>query len=173
MVTFTETDFIKEFEIPEEELLGKKTAYRRIANNRKYNFMMRTVEQKHSRYLWDVYHVGETPPERKMVLTSCLKNSRFNVVVLDPPVEPDQQECYFQLPRAEQSSYVPPCYHPEELTRKEVVKYILEMGDMPYLEANGLNKSNEYICRHFKIKDLYKHYHWILDVNEDVPDVPL
>jgi hypothetical protein len=166
MVTFTETASIKEFEIPEEELIGKKTAYRRIANNRKYNFMMRTFEQKHSRDLWDVYHVGETPPERKMVLTSCLKNSRFNVVVetTEPPAKPGHQDCFFQLSRTDA---VDGSYHPEKLSRKEVVKYILEMGDVPYLEANGLNKSNEYICRHFKIKDLYKHYHWILDVNED------
>ena len=166
MVTFSESASIKEFEIPEEELIGKKTAYRIMSNNRKYNFMMRTVEQQHSRDLWDVYHVGKIPPERNMVLMSCLKNSRFNVVE-DPPVEPSQQECYFQLSRAEPGSYAHPCYHPEKMSRKEVVKYILEMGDMPYLEANGLNKSNEYICRHFKIKDLYKHYHWILDVNED------
>jgi len=154
MVTFTETAFIKEFEIPEEELIGKKTAYRIIFNNQKYNFMMRTVEQKHSRDLWDVYHVGETPPKRN------LKNSRFNIVY--PPTKPGHPDCYFQLSRAEPGSY-----HPEKMSRKEVVKYILEIGDMPYLEANGLNKSNEYICRHFKIKDLYKHYNWILDVNED------
>jgi len=54
---------------------------------------------------------------------------------------------------------------PKSLSRKSVVEYIKENAELDYLKNNNLDKNSNYLMKHTKIQELYKHYNYIKEEN--------
>ena len=165
MLQFKEQPEIREFEMSHEEVREKVLTLDVICSKRTDNLMGRYIEKGHSRELWSAYYAKEYPAVVvELVTKPYTKNGRFTSINLEKLVPP---LCCFALQNTDLKEE--PCMEdppdPKSLSRKSVVEYIKEYGELDYLKKNNLDKNVNYIMKHNKIQELYKHYNYIKDEN--------
>ena len=152
MVTFGKKIRVRRYKISTEELEEKKMAYQLINKLKSYNYMSMFHERLYDEELWSIYHVGEC----KQIEVK----SRFHIISPIPiKIVHSTNKSYNMY-----QEYSYPA-DPETLTRKQIIEYIFDDGDIYYLKNNNF-KNKKYTYKNFRIKDLYKHYNEIREGND-------
>ena len=165
MLQFKEHPEIREFEMTHEEVREKVLTLDVICSKKTDNLMGRYMEKGHSRELWSAYYAKEYPDAVAELVTKSFKQTgRFTSINLEELVPP---LCCFALQntdlKEEGCEEGPP--DPKSLSRKSVVEYIKENAELDYLKKHDLDKNSNYLMKHTKIQELYKHYNYIKEEN--------